>query len=63
MFSTPPTAILLGDFNAHSKTWGCRDNNSHGKLIDDFYIETEPFNSEYRYSDLFPSGIRKLVCH
>ena len=29
----------MGDFNAHSQTWGCRDNNRHGKLIEDFILK------------------------
>jgi len=35
----PPPAILMGDFNAHSQTWGCRDINRHGKLIEDFILK------------------------
>jgi len=35
----PPPAILMGDFNAHSRIWGCRDTNRQGKLIEDFILK------------------------
>ena len=37
--TTSPPAILMGDFNAHSRTWGCRDTNRQGKLIEDFILK------------------------
>ena len=32
----PTPALLLGDFNAHSQTWGFRNTNSQGRCIEDF---------------------------
>jgi len=35
----PPPALLLGNFNAHSPTWGCRDINTQGKFVEDFVVK------------------------
>ena len=35
----PSPAILMGDFNAHSHTWGCRDTNRQGRLVEDFILK------------------------
>ena len=32
----PLPVILMGDFNAHSPLWGCKDLNSRGRVIEDF---------------------------
>ena len=32
----PKPFILMGDFNAHSTLWGCRDTNVKGREIEDF---------------------------
>lgn len=29
----PDPKIITGDFNAHSKAWGCFDDNSRGKIL------------------------------
>jgi len=35
----PPPLILLGDFNAHGVSWGCFNNDSKGKIIQDFLLQ------------------------
>jgi len=35
----PTPALVLGDFNAHSQTWGCRDTNARGRCIEDFMLK------------------------
>jgi len=35
----PPPVILMGDFNAHSHTWGCRDTNRQDRHIEDFILQ------------------------
>ena len=35
----PPPIPLLGDFNAHSKDWGCPSNDCKGKIIGDLLME------------------------
>ena len=35
----PTPALLLGDLNAHSQTWGCRDTNAQGRCIEDFMLK------------------------
>ena len=32
----PKPFILMGDFNAHSSLWGCRDTNVKGRQVEDF---------------------------
>ena len=32
-------SILVGDFNAHSKLWGCSETNNRGKIIEEILIE------------------------
>ena len=32
----PRPYLLLGDFNSHSKLWGCLDTNDKGEIIE-FY--------------------------
>ncbi|KAI5754580.1 hypothetical protein M8J77_009716 [Diaphorina citri] len=31
-----PKTVIIGDFNAHSTTWGYRDQNEPGKVMEDF---------------------------
>jgi len=35
----PPPIILLGDFNAHSVSWGCFNNDSKRKIIQDLLLQ------------------------
>jgi len=35
----PSPIILLGDFNAHSVNWGCVNNDSKGKIIQDLLLQ------------------------
>jgi len=35
----PTPALVLGDFNAHSQTWGCRDTNAQGRSIEDLMLK------------------------
>ena len=35
----PKPFMLMGDFNAHSVTWGCKDNNNRGNLIENFIMQ------------------------
>lgn len=37
----PRPFMLLGDFNGHSKLWGCSDTNNKGKIIEDFITEND----------------------
>ena len=34
----PTPFILTGDFNAHSKTWGCQTTNDRGLKVEDFIL-------------------------
>jgi len=34
----PTPALVLGDFNAQSQTWGCRDTNAQGRCIEDLCL-------------------------
>jgi len=35
----PPPVLLLGDFDAHSTSWGCSNTDSKGKVIEDFLLQ------------------------
>ena len=35
----PPPIVLLDDFNAHNKHWGCSKNDSKGKIIGDLMLQ------------------------
>ena len=37
----PRPFILLGDFNSHSKLWGCTDTNDKGAIIENFIAEND----------------------
>ena len=37
----PRPFILLGDFNSHSKLWGCSDTNDKGVIIENFIAEND----------------------
>ena len=39
----PPPTVILGDFNAHSPIWGCRDLDIKGKQIEDFIANNNLF--------------------
>ena len=32
---------MLGDFNSHSKLWGCSDTNDKGAIIENFIAEND----------------------
>ena len=33
--------MLVGDFNSHSKVWGCSDTNDRGEIIEDIIAEND----------------------
>ena len=33
--------MLAGDFNGHSKVWGCSDTNDRGEIIEDVIAEND----------------------
>ena len=33
--------MLVGDFNGHSKVWGCTDTNDRGEIIEDVIAEND----------------------
>jgi len=35
----PPPILLLGDFNAHSSSWGCSKTDNRGKLVEDILLK------------------------
>ena len=37
----PHPFMLVGDFNGHSKVWGCSDTNDRGKIIEDVIVEND----------------------
>ena len=37
----PRPYLLLGDFNSHSKLWGCLDTNDKGEIIENFIAEND----------------------
>ena len=37
----PRPYLLLGDFNSHSKLWGCLDTNDKGEIIENFITEND----------------------
>lgn len=37
----PHPFMLVGDFNGHSKLWGCTNINNKGKIIEDFITEND----------------------
>ena len=37
----PQPFILVGDFNGHSKVWGCSDTNDRGEIIEDVIAEND----------------------
>lgn len=39
----PKPYIVLGDFNAHSRTWGSSINNNRGNIIDKFLLKSDTF--------------------
>ena len=36
-----PAFMLVGDFNGHSKVWGCSDTNDRGEIIEDVIAEND----------------------
>ena len=41
----PPPVLLLWDFNAHSQQWGCNKRSPRGKMVEDFLLKSNLFNS------------------
>ena len=39
----PRPYLLLGDYNSHSKLWGCLDTNDKGEIIENFIAENRKF--------------------
>ena len=37
----PHPFLLVGDFNGHSKVWGCSDTNDRGEIIEDVIAEND----------------------
>ena len=37
----PQPFMLVGDFNGHSKVWGCSDTNDRGEIIEDVIAEND----------------------
>ena len=37
----PHPFMLVGDFNGHSKVWGCSDTNDRGEIIEDIIAEND----------------------
>ena len=37
----PVPFVICGDFNGHSMTWGCDNNNSWGDRIEDFFYRKQ----------------------
>ena len=37
----PEPFLILGDFNGHSKVWGCKDTNEKGTIIENFLAEND----------------------
>ena len=37
----PHPFMLVGDFNGHSKVWGCSDTNDRGEIIEDVIAEND----------------------
>ena len=37
----PHPFMLVGDFNGHSKVWGCSDTNDTGEIIEDVIAEND----------------------
>ena len=37
----PQPFMLVGDFNGHSKVWGCLDTNNRGEIIEDVIAEND----------------------
>ena len=33
--------MLVGDFNGHSKVWGCSETNDRGEIIEDVIAEND----------------------
>jgi len=57
----PSPVLLLGDFNAHSQTWGCRDTNRPGKCIEDFILKQNV--CKYWIFNILSPRYWKYVCH
>ena len=36
----PSPVLLLGDFNAHSRSWGCNNTDNKGKIIEDLVLQS-----------------------
>ena len=62
----PRPFILLGDFNSHSKLWGCSDTNDKGVIIEDFMQKKKKKKNDLclfnnKQSTYLHSPIRKYV--
>ena len=40
----PQPFVLVGDFNGHSKVWGCLERNDRGEIIEDVIAENNLFS-------------------
>ena len=54
----PQPFILVGDFNGHSKAWGCSDTNDRGEIIEDVIAENDLrlLNEKTTYISSPPTG-------
>ena len=65
----PTPCMLLGDFNAHNKLWGCSHNSSRGNIIEDligrhdlcYFNDKSP--THIHAATQTPSAIDLTFCH
>ena len=58
----PRPYLLLGDFNSHSKLWGCLDTNDKGEIIENFIAENDLCLFNDKQPTYLHSPTRKLFC-
>ena len=59
----PPPVVLMGDFNAHSRYWGCPKDDSKGKLISDLLLQCNLSLLKRWLSHIFAPRLRISICY
>ena len=55
--------MLVGDFNGHSKVWGCSETNDRGEIIEDVIAENDLCLLNEKKTYISSYSFRNLLCY